>query len=115
MELVVAYPRLFLLQELLHRYLAIRAGDRGRDVFEGFAGLMEGRIQPIRDGDVVNAAALLDRHPRLQARDLLHLAVMQRLGVTRIISANRAFDDVAGVERLDPAGFEAWRDSVLAG
>ena len=63
--------------------------------------------------DVMVAAGLAPAHPRLSARDLIHLAVMNRLGVTRIISADRGFDAVPDIELLDPAQFEEWRDSVV--
>ena len=102
------------LQEILHRYVAIRAWQRGLEVFEGFSDLMEGRIEPMYASDVQDAASLTERYPALSARDLIHLAVMQRLGVTRIASADRGFDGIEGVERLDPARFDQWRDSVIA-
>lgn len=39
-------------------------------------------------------------HPSLSARDALHLALMERYGVRRIMSFDRGFDDFPGVERL---------------
>lgn len=36
------------------------------------------------------------------ARDVLHVAVMQSHGLTQIISTDRHFDQIPGVERLDP-------------
>jgi predicted nucleic acid-binding protein len=102
------------LQELLHRYTAIRAWEAiGKDSFESFADLMQDRVEPVYAEDIVCAAELVPVHPRMEARDLLHLAVMTRLGVTRIVSADRGFDQVAGVERLDPADVDSWRESVV--
>jgi predicted nucleic acid-binding protein len=100
------------LQELVHRYTAIRAWVRGREVFEGFAGLMSGRTESIHGSDVEYAASLIEAYPGLQGRDLLHLAVMHRLGVTRIISADTGLDRVPEFERLDPARLAEWRDSI---
>ncbi len=100
------------LQEILHRYVAIRAWQRGVDVFEGFSAVMEGRIEPMNASDVQDAAVLVGLYPALSARDLIHLAVMQRLGVTRIASADRGFDGIEGVERLDPADLDSWRATV---
>lgn len=40
------------------------------------------------------------RYPSLSARDAIHLAVMRRAGVERILSFDRGFDAVPGVERL---------------
>ena len=73
---------------------------------------MSGRTESIHGSDVEYAASLIEAYPGLQGRDLLHLAVMQRLRVTRIITADAAFDAVEGIERLDPARFEEWRDST---
>ena len=37
---------------------------------------------------------------RLLARDAVHLAVMQRHGITRILSFDTGFDGIVGVERI---------------
>jgi hypothetical protein len=37
---------------------------------------------------------------------------MRRLGVTRIVSADRGFDGIAHVARLDPARLDEWRATV---
>jgi predicted nucleic acid-binding protein len=100
------------LQEILHRYISIRAWARGKTVFESFAELMAGRAESIQAGDVEQAARLFETHPNLDGRDLLHLAVMTRLGVTRVVTADKAFDGVVGIERLDPARVSDWRDSL---
>jgi hypothetical protein len=101
------------LQELLHRYTAIRSWEPlGRESLDSFSELMQGLTEPIYALDVSRAAEFVDTHPRMQARDLLHLAVMSRLGVTQIVSADRGFDEVAGIERLDPADVDSWRELV---
>lgn len=103
------------LQELLHRYLAIREWrPRGREIFTEFSQLMRGRVETVRAADVERAAMLADSYPELAARDLLHGAVMQRLGVRQIISADAGFDRIAEVERLDPAALPSWEASLLA-
>ena len=99
------------LQELLH-YLSVRAGDAGLDHVRDFAELMRGNTEPVLSSDVELATEFSGALAGLQSRDLLHLAVMRRLGVTRIVSADRAFDAIPGVERLDPLRFEEWRDSA---
>src|SRR5205823_2890315 len=100
---------------ILHRYIAIRAWREGRAAFERFAIVMAGRIEPIYALDVSAAAALVDRHATLSARDLLHLAVMRRLGVRQIVTADGEFDGLLSVERLDPATLTQWRERVLSG
>ena len=97
------------LQELIHRYQAIKEWrGRGDHVFADFVLVMEGRIEPMFAQDVQRAAQLADVYPILSARDLVHLAVMERAGATAIVTADTAFDNLDGVERLDPADAEAW-------
>ena len=100
------------LQELLHRYLALRLWPQGKEVFHRFADLMRERVEPVQAADVEQAARLADEYPELGARDLLHAAVMRRLGVRRLVSADAGFDRLSGLERLDPAGVEKWRDKL---
>ena len=50
----------------------------------------------------------------VSARDLVHTAVMQRLGVERIVSADTDFDRLERIDRLDPASIEEWQGSILA-
>lgn len=73
---------------------------------------MEGRVEPVLVDDVRMAALLADEEAGVASRDLLHMAVMRRLGVDRIVSVDRDFDRIAGVERLDPAAFDSWMTSV---
>ncbi len=119
LALASEYPEAFVtdaevLQELLHRYIALRRWPQGQGVFEGFSVLMHDRIEPIQAGDVQMAAALFPRHPQLSARDLVHAAVMQRLGISLIISADQGFEGFPGIRRLDPARLASWRRQVLA-
>jgi predicted nucleic acid-binding protein len=91
--LVAERPQAFVtdaevLQELLHRYLALHIWPQGRKVFQRFAELMRERVQPVHATDVEQASALADQYPDLSARDLLHAAVMSRLGIRRIVSAD---------------------------
>jgi uncharacterized protein len=101
-------------QELLHRYLALRHWPLGRDSIAEFVALMTGRIEPMFAGDVERAARLADRYPSLSARDLVHAAVMFRVGSSRIVTADAEFDLIEGIERLDPMKVDEWRDTVTA-
>ena len=120
LRMVAAHPRSFvtdveILQELMHRYLASGRWALGREVLQAFAEVMHDRIEPVYEEDIQLAATLADRHSGISARDLLHAAVMRRLGAERIISADTDFDQLSGVVRLDPAGVEDWTSSVLSG
>lgn len=116
--LAAEHPQTFVtdaevLQELLHRYLSLRLWPVGREAFHRFSELMEERIEAVQAVDIQRAASLADAHHELGARDLLHAAVMQRLGLHRIISADTGFDRLAGMERLDPSQVSIWQQSVV--
>lgn len=100
------------LQELLHRYLALHRWPQGRDVLVRFSTLMGGRIEPDYAADVEVAASLAGRQEVLSARDLLHAAIMRRVGATRIISADQGFDQLSDLQRLDPADVALWIGQV---
>lgn len=120
LRLAARYPSNFVtnaevLQEVLHHYRATRRWSSvGRPVFARFATLMLGRTEPIYAEDAHLAAELANSGFRASTRDLIHVAVMRRLGVAHVVSADRDFDGIPGVIRLDPTGVELWRDSVLA-
>ena len=103
------------LQELLHRYLAAGRWTLGSEVVSSFAELMSGRIEPVYPQDVLLAAEMASGHQGVSARDLVHAAVMRRLNLSRIISADGDFDRVAGIERLDPLRLADWQSNVLSG
>lgn len=65
--------------------------------------MMHERIEPMYADDVLRTGRLADELPGVSARDLVHLAVMRRLNVSRIITADTDFDRLPEVERLDPA------------
>ncbi len=76
------------LQELLHAYLPV-----GREsTLDAALALAQGRLAqlwPVEAEDVLLARALVDRHPGLGARDLLHLACCHRRGVERVKTFDR--------------------------
>lgn len=100
------------LQEIIHRYLAIRRWPDGRGLFNRFASLMAGRIESIHAVDLFRAAELADHYAGLSARDCLHAAVIQRLGLKHIASTDKRFDRVDGIERLDPMLVDEWAHLV---
>jgi predicted nucleic acid-binding protein len=117
LDLVARQPDAFftdaeVLQELLHRYLALRRWPQGRVPFERFMALMDPHIEPIHAVDVKAAAGLVRPYSSLSGRDLIHLAVMQRVGAQRIVSADNAFDAIPSVIRWDPADVTVWQSQV---
>lgn len=71
-------------------------------------------VAPLLAEDILLAASYPEL-AGLQARDRIHLAVMERLGISRIVSTDRAFDAARGVTRLDPADFATWKSLVFPG
>jgi len=86
------------LQEILHRYVAIDRRDAIGPAFDALLGLVDA-VLPIELEDVTRARALLTS-PRLQARDAIHVAVMQRHGIGQVMSFDGAFDEIPGISRL---------------
>lgn len=86
-------------QEILHRYASIRRFNLIDDAFRTLDGIVED-VLTFELSDVRAAKALVDEAQGLSARDALHVAVMRRAGIERIISFDRVFDACDGIERL---------------
>lgn len=119
MAMIAAHPRAFLtdaevLQELIHRYLSVRRWAFGKEVVRDFAGLLEGRIEPVYGDDILEAARLADGYPGVSCRDLVHTATARRIGVSRIISTDEDFDVLPGIERLAPERVGEWGGPLVA-
>jgi len=87
------------LQEILHRYVAIRRREAIQPAFDALLGVAD-EVFAIERRDVERATTLLAGSPALSARDAIHLATMERHGVTRIFSFDGGFDGHPGIERL---------------
>jgi predicted nucleic acid-binding protein len=87
------------LQELLHRYVAIGRRDAIQPAFDALLGVVDA-VLPVRDVDVLRAREIVLGNDRVSARDALHLAIMEQHSVTRIMSFDRGFDGIPGVTRL---------------
>ena len=86
------------LQEILHRYVAIERRDAIEPCIAVLLGVVD-EVFPVELEDVRRTSAIV-RSSRLTARDALHLAVMQRRGVDRILSFDQGFDIVPGIARI---------------
>jgi len=87
------------LQEILHRYVAIDRRDAIQPAFDALLGVVD-QVLPI-DGMVAERAkqiVLGNRH--LSARDAIHLAIMERHGIEQILTFDSGFDRVPGIQRL---------------
>lgn len=87
------------LQEILHRYVAIDRRDAIQPAFDAILGIVE-EVFPIHEVDVERAKLIVLGKRNLSARDAVHLAVMHRQDVARIMSLDTGFDGVPGITRL---------------
>lgn len=87
------------LQEILHRYVAIRRQDFIQRAFDSLLGITD-QVFAIDRAAAERGKEIVLGHPRLSARDALHLAVMELQGVDRILSFDSGFDGHPGITRL---------------
>lgn len=89
------------LQEILHRYRAIRRWEDGRRVYDHARTLVP-VVLPVAAAVLDAARDLLDRYPALMARDALHAAVALAHTGGEICSFDADFDEIDGVRRTEP-------------
>lgn len=87
------------LQEILHRCVAIHRRDAIQPAFDALLGVVD-EVFPIDTDDANAAKQIVLGATHLSARDALHVAVMRRRGVERILTFDTGFDGVPGVTRL---------------
>jgi predicted nucleic acid-binding protein len=87
------------LQEILHRYDALRQRQWIQPAFDALLGVVD-EVLPVELADLERAKDLLLSSQRLSARDALHLALMRRHGIADIMTYDAGFDGLAGVRRL---------------
>ncbi len=90
------------LQEILHRYVAIDRRDAIQPAFDALLGVVD-EVVPVEEADVLRARDLVIRTKVLSARDALHVAVMLGQGISRIMSFDADFDRVPGIVRIGRA------------
>lgn len=86
-------------QEILHRYVAIERRDAIQPAFDALLGVVD-EVYPIEIADVERAKSIVLGGSRMSARDAIHLAVMERRRVRRIMSFDSGFDSQPGITRL---------------
>ncbi len=86
------------LEEILHRYRAIDRRNAIQPAFDAVLGVVDDVIA-VEMVDVERAKDELMARWGLSARDALHVAVMRRHGIEAILSFDKGFDTVPGIER----------------
>ncbi len=87
------------LQEILHRYVAIDRRQAIQPAFDALLGLVD-EVLPVDRDAVERAKTIVLGRERVSARDSVHVAVMQQHGIERVLSFDQGFDAVPGLERL---------------
>ena len=87
------------LQEILHRYVAINRRDAVQPAFDAVLEVVD-EVFTVTLKDALRAKDIVLGKKRFSARDALHAAVMERHDVRRIMSFDTAFDDLPGVTRM---------------
>jgi predicted nucleic acid-binding protein len=89
------------LQELLH--VLVRRGSRDAAVrLTRHAMELVSDVLAVGRKEIALACELLELHPSLNARDAAHLATLQLNGLVSIATADRHFDQIEGIRRIDP-------------
>jgi uncharacterized protein len=87
------------MQEILERYASIQRLDAIQPAFDALLGVVD-EVFPVEAEDVRGARDLMMGLARLSARDALHVAVMKRRGLQRVLSFDAGFDAVEWIERM---------------
>lgn len=91
-------------QEILHRYLSLGLGPMAQQVSTKLETIIPATL-PVTLADIRRVRQLAGRYSALNARDLVHAAVMLENGLSRILSTDRHFDQMTEIERIDPRDF----------
>jgi len=87
------------LQEILHRYVAIDRRDAIQPAFDALLGVVD-QVLAVDRAVVERAKEIVLGHRRISARDAVHLAVMERHGIECILTFDSGFDGFPGITRL---------------
>jgi predicted nucleic acid-binding protein len=102
-ELIASRDRLVtdveVLQEILHRYTAIKRPEAVQPAFDALLDVVDD-VLSVAVAEVEEAKRIVLGRYGVSARDALHLAVMRANGIRRILSFDADFDRYPGVERV---------------
>ena len=87
------------LQEILHRYGAIRRYDAIQPAFDALLDVVD-QVFIIEPATVERAKSIVLGRQHLSARDAIHVAVMEMNGIDRVMSFDAGFDSYAKIQRI---------------
>ncbi|MCZ6760295.1 MAG: type II toxin-antitoxin system VapC family toxin [Gemmatimonadetes bacterium] len=83
------------LQEILHRYVAIKRREAIEPAMHAILGVVD-EVFPIGHRDVLLAQRILEDDEKLDARDAIHVAVIRRQRVSRVMTFDKRLEAAAG-------------------
>ena len=87
------------LQEILHRYVAIDRRDAIQPAFDALLAVAD-EVLPVDQPAVERAKEIVLQYRRLSARDALHVAIAEQYGIAEILSFDSGFDAIPGIRRI---------------
>jgi predicted nucleic acid-binding protein len=87
------------LQEILHRYVAIDRRDAIQPAFDALLAVAD-EVLPVDQSAVERAKEIVLQYRRLSARDALHVAITEQYGIAEILSFDSGFDSIPGIRRI---------------
>jgi len=94
-------------QELLYRYYYINLSDKGILLCQNILKYPV-IILPVTEDDIKLSIELFNSYKTtgLKPRDCIHAATMKNNGITTIISADKDFDEIDFLKRIDPCNYK---------
>jgi len=87
------------LQEILHRYVAIDRRDAIQPAFDALLGVVD-QVLAVDRAAAERAKEIVLGRRQSSARDAVHLAVMEQHGIEQILTFDSGFDGFPGITRL---------------
>ena len=87
------------LQEILHRYVAMDRRDAIQPAFDALLGVVD-QVLAVDLAVAERAKQIVLGYRQLSARDAVHLAVMEQHGIDQILTFDSGFDRLPGITRI---------------
>ncbi|MAU01629.1 MAG: PIN domain nuclease [Anaerolineaceae bacterium] len=94
------------LQELLYRYSHLQLAEKGIHLCRRILDFPM-QILPVTAADVQRATEILEASPGIKSRDAIHAATMLNNNVEEILTADKHFEQILSLNRLDPHAYVA--------
>ena len=101
---IVAVINTEILQEILHRFFFVKKRNLAYELYDCAINLCQA-VLPVTLSDTNRAKEILLKNRNIEVRDAIHAACMLNNNIKKIITADRHFDRIKGIERIDPLKF----------